>query len=530
MTLLFRLGCVLAAIVATATASVPNLRRVQQRTSAGIIEGVVSADGNVRVFKGIPFAAPPVGPLRWREPQPVAPWTGVRQATEFGPRPMQAREYSDMVFRDAGPSEDCLYLNVWVPARPQTSGKLPVMVWIFGGGFKAGSASEPRQDGSALCQLGVIVVSLNYRLGVFGFLAHPELSAESAHHASGNYGLMDQVAALKWVHENIAGFGGDPENVTIFGESAGSTSVCCLIATPLARGLFQKAIGESGAAFPVGHGMPTLADAQAEGTNFIQTRFGGATLEDLRQVPAEKLLAESVRMPRPEFKPVVDGYVLPQDCAELYQRGRQAHVPLLAGSNRDEGRSTTLLGSRAPTVENFAAAARERYGVHASEFLRVYTAADDAAVERAAADFGGDLFTGFATWRWLELHGETSGQPVYRYEFDQPLPLAADAPAGAPRRAPHAADIEFVFRTLPSRHLPWQPEDLAVSDLMARFWTNFARTGSPSGPGLPAWPPYDRASDWAVMHVQTKARSAPDAHRARDLFLQQYGAGETAAR
>ncbi len=226
----------------------PDVSTVRQTTSDGVLEGVVSADGKVRAFKGIPFAAPPVGPLRWKAPQPVVPWTGVRKAAEFGPRAMQARVYGDMIFRDEGPSEDCLYLNLWMPANPSTP-KLPVMVWIHGGGFVAGASSEPRQEGVNLCKKGVMVVSMNYRMGIFGFFAHPELTKESGHESSGNYGLMDQVAALQWVKQNIAAFGGDPDNVTIFGESAGSFSVSALMASPLSQGLFQRAIGESGAFF-----------------------------------------------------------------------------------------------------------------------------------------------------------------------------------------------------------------------------------------------------------------------------------------
>jgi para-nitrobenzyl esterase len=228
------------------TVAFAQIRYVQLKTADGVLEGVVSADGKVRTFKGIPFAAPPVGPLRWKAPQPPAPWTGVRKASEYGARCMQGSIYSDMIFHDTGPSEDCLYLNLWMPANPGRA-KLPVMVWIYGGGYQAGATSEPRQDGGNLSKKGVLVVSMNYRLGIFGFFSHPELAKESGHDSSGNYGLLDQLAALQWVRKNIATFGGDPDNVTIFGESAGSFSVSALVASPLAKGLFQRAIGESGA-------------------------------------------------------------------------------------------------------------------------------------------------------------------------------------------------------------------------------------------------------------------------------------------
>lgn len=236
------------------------------QTASGVVEGTTSADGKVQIFKGIPYAAPPVGALRWKEPQPVESWVRVRKATEFGARCMQWNIYSDMVFRDAGPSEDCLYLNVWTPAT-SADAKLPVMVWIHGGGFQAGATSEPRQDGENLAHKGVVVVSMNYRLGIFGFFSHPELTKESPHHASGNYGLLDQAAALEWVRKNIAAFGGDPEQVTIFGESAGSFSVSALMASPVSKGLIHQAMGESGAFF--GGRLParSLAESEEDGAS-----------------------------------------------------------------------------------------------------------------------------------------------------------------------------------------------------------------------------------------------------------------------
>src|SRR6476646_10548416 len=251
----------------------PPLKTSRVHVANGVLEGVISADDKVRTFKGIPYAAPPVGPLRWKEPQPAAPWEGVRQASEYGARCMQGPIYADMVFHDNGPSEDCLYLNLWMPAHPATT-RLPVMVWIYGGGFAAGATSEPRQDGGNLSKQGVMVVSMNYRLGIFGFFSHPELSKESGHEASGNYGLLDQVAALRWVHDNIAVFGGDPENVTIFGQSAGSSSVSALVASPLAKGLIQRAIGESGSVFNSSREFRTLAASEEANVHFAQDALG----------------------------------------------------------------------------------------------------------------------------------------------------------------------------------------------------------------------------------------------------------------
>jgi para-nitrobenzyl esterase len=507
-----------AVLALLATLHAQESKRVQEKIANGILEGVVSADGKVRAFKGIPYAAPPVGSLRWQPPQPVKPWTGVRPAIEYGPRAMQGRIFDDMVFRDSGPSEDCLYLNVWAPEH-RPAAKLPVMVWIHGGGFVAGASSEPRQDGTNLCQRGVVVVSMNYRMGVFGFLAHPELTRESPHHASGNYGLMDMIAALQWVRDNIAAFGGDPGNVTIFGESAGSMAVSALMATPLAQGLFHKAIGESGG-FISSPSRPTevLAEAEEKGVKFAESAFGSASLETLRSKSARDLLDASLVQPRPRFAPVVDGYVFPAGGRALFGTGRQAHVPLLAGWNLDEGSERSFFGNDAPTLENFRRRAQVKFGNRAGAFLAAYAASTDAEAKRAAKDLGGDEFIAYSTWKWIELHRATGESPVYRYKFEQTLPLAPDAAPNTEPIAPHAADIEFVFETLPSRPLPWRPDDGKVSALMASYWTNFAKTGNPNGPGLPEWPEYERDNGFQVMHLKADAAAAPDAHRARYEF------------
>jgi len=496
-----------------------DVRYVQLRTADGVLEGVVSADGKVRTFKGIPFAAPPVGPLRWKPPQPVAPWSGVRRAVDYGPRPMQGPIYSDMIFHDAGPSEDCLYLNLWMPADPPQA-KLPVMVWIFGGGFAAGSTSEPRQDAGNLSKKGVLVVSCNYRLGVFGFLAHPDLARESGRNASGNYGLLDQVAALEWVRRNIATFGGDPGNVTVFGESAGSFSVSALMASPLSRGLFNRAIGESGAFFSATLPMKSRAEAEEGGAKFAQA-LGKPSIEALRAMPAQELLDAALKHPITEFWPDIDGYFLPVDCHSIYGAGDQAHVPLLAGWNRDEGSYKSFFGKEEPTVGNYVARAKARFGVGAAAFLKAYPAATDPEARRAAQDFAGDWFIGFPTWKWLEMQRLTGKSPIYRYEFDQTLPPTADAGPGAEPVAPHSSEIEFVFRVLSSRNLPWRPEDHEVSELISTYWTNFAKTGNPNGPGLPPWPAYGSGDGYQVMHLDASPGAAPDSHRGRYEFLDQ---------
>lgn len=493
---------------------------VQLRTANGVLEGVVSPDGKVRTFKGIPYAAPPVGPLRWRAPQPAPAWTGVRRAADYPPRCMQGRIYADMIFNDKGPSEDCLYLNLWMPAAP-TVARLPVMVWIHGGGFAAGATSEPRQDAGNLSKKGVMVVTMNYRLGIFGFFSHPDLAKESGHKASGNYGLLDQVAALKWVKDNIATFGGDPDNVTIFGESAGSFSVSALMASPLARGLFKRAIGESGAFF--GDTLPLKPRAQTEkaDVDFAKSALGTESLAALRAKPADEILQASLKQQGLRFTPNIDGYFLPDDVRSIYFKGKQSRVPLLAGWNADEAGYQAILGKDEPTRENFAAHVRTLYGNKADSVLNLYPAATDAQARRSAQDLASDRFIAYGTWKWMEAHLETGKAPVYRYEFDQTLPLsAAEAknPAVMPS-APHASEIEFVFQVLSSRRLPWRPEDRKVSDLMGTYWTNFAKTGDPNGVGVPGWPVYGSQNEYQVMHLTAEPSAAPDGHRARYLFL-----------
>jgi len=503
------------AAAALLPAGVPDTVKID----TGRVKGATH-DG-VTAFKGIPYAAPPVGDLRWKAPQPPAKWKGVRNAREFGPRCMQGHIYNDMVFRDKGPSEDCLNLNVWT-AADSAKAKLPVMVWVYGGGYIAGGTSEPRQDGENLAKKGVVVVSMNYRLGVFGFFANAELAKESGHDSSGNYGLLDQVAALQWVHRNISKFGGDPSQVTIFGESAGSFSVSALMATPLAQGLFERAMGESGAFFGRVLHLKTLEQSEADDAKFAES-IGAHSLADLRAIPAKKLLEDSLKEHELYFSPNLDGYFLSEEPRAIFAAGRQSHVPLLAGWNHDEGSYRSIFQKQPATAANFEAYVHEYFPAEAAEFLKLYPAGNDEEAKRSAQDLSGDQFIAYATWKWLEMQAATGGSPLFRYEFDDapPAPEASEGQGeeAGPRGAYHSAEIEFVFETLHSKKLPWRKTDYALSDLMSTYWTNFAKTGDPNSPGLPQWPAYNKQDDYQVMYLNATSHAAPDAHRARYLFL-----------
>jgi len=494
------------------------LRTSQVRIADGTLEGVISADNKVRTFKGIPYAAPPVGPLRWKAPEPVQSWTGVRKAVDYGPRCMQGRIYSDMIFHDNGPSENCLSLNLWMPAPASAGSRLPVMVWIYGGGFAAGASSEPRQDGGNLSKQGVVVVSMNYRLGIFGFFSHPELTKESGHNASGNYGLLDQVAALQWVQKNIAAFGGDPNNVTIFGESAGSFSVSALMASPLSQGLFHKAIGESGAFFSATLALKPLAGREESDAQFADSALGTRSLEALRAKSADEILQAALKQQDIRFSPNVDGYFLPQDTDSIYADGHQSHVPLLAGWNADEGSYHAIFKKDEPTAQNFAAYARATFGDYAHQFLKLYPADNDAQAKRSAQDSAGDQFIGYSTWKWLEMQRKTGNSPVYRYKFED-APPSPEGSTDESRGAYHSAEIEFVFGVLSSKHLPWRPQDRKLSELMSTYWANFAKTGDPNGPGLPNWPPYSSENGYQLMHLNFNPSATKDEYRDRYQFL-----------
>jgi len=477
-------------------------------TADGKAHGKTINEGKVKAFLGLPYAAPPVGDLRWKAPQPPVKWKGERDATVFGAHCAQGKVFDDMIFQDAAPSEDCLFLNVYAPADASSKSKLPVMFWIHGGGFSGGGSSEPRHNGDFLPQKGVILVTINYRLGVFGFLATSDLAKE-ADGKAGNYGLLDMVSALHWVNANIKNFGGDPGNVTIFGESAGSFAVSTLMASPMARGLFHKAIGESGGAFSDVLPNDTLSTRLAKDDKWV-AGLGVKSLAELRAMPTDKVL-EAVKTTKASFSGVIDGAVLTEQVSDTYAAGKQAHVPLIAGWNRDEG---SWMGN-GMTVAKWQGMAAGIFKDHAPEFLKLYPGETDAQAIDNAGAYGGDAFIAFGTWKWLEAHRKTGESPVYRYHFE----LRATPSKYHPGTwAFHSDDIEYVFGTLDTRP-GWtvSPEDRKLSEQMMGYWTNFAKTGDPNGPGLPEWPKYGKADE--LIHLDSTITSGPDSLRPRYEFL-----------
>jgi len=507
------------------------------KTINGMIEGVTEQTG-VRSFKGIPFAAPPVGGLRWKEPQPVKDWNGVRKAVAFGPTGMQTNVFGDMGFRSGSMSEDCLYLNVWSPKENKKA--LPVLVYFYGGGFVAGDGSEARYDGESMATKGIVAVTVNYRLGVFGFLAHPELTKESPHHASGNYGLLDQAAALKWVQQNIAAFGGDPKRVTIAGESAGSISVSAQMASPLSKDLIAGAIGESGSILGTLPATP-LAKGEQTGTEFA-AKVNAASLADLRTIPAEKLLQSAAAFGPFRFSITIDGYFFPKSPYEIFAAGEQAHVPLLAGWNNEEMNFRMVMGMDAPNKANFTKAVQKLYPDHSEEVLKLYDAPSDEAVEAVATDLASDRFISFSTWKWIEMQVKTTQKPVYRYLFSRPRPamtatMGNSTPGlaggvvkdttGKPavkmpvsKGAVHSAEIEYAMGNLSSnKTYEWTAEDYKVSKTMQEYFANFIKYANPNGAGLPEWPKISNGKEVQYININTDTKLETEVHRGRYIFM-----------
>ncbi|MEP7267819.1 MAG: carboxylesterase family protein [Saprospiraceae bacterium] len=461
------------------------------KVKEGLIQGI--AESGLTIYKGIPFATPPVGDLRWKAPLPAAKWDGIKEVKVFAPGPYQGGN------PPSGKSEDCLYLNVWSPAKTPKD-KIPVLVWIYGGGFSFGSTAEPGYNGEYLAQKGVILVSIAYRLGQLGFLAHPELSAETKQKTSGNYGLLDMIAGLQWVKDNIAAFGGDPQKVTIFGESAGGIAVSMLCASPLAKGLFQGAISESGGSF--GPARPTtypgenqklLVDAEKQGLAFME-KAGAHTLAELRAIPAEKL---PMGFGLPGSWPIIDGYVIPDQQYNLYEAGKYNHTPILVGYNSDEGASF----SPPKTPEDYISGTKKRYGPYADELILAYPVGDKT-VPKTARDLTRDAAFGWHTWAWANLQSQTSKDKVFYYIFDQ----HPDYPADSPKfgfGSGHGQEVAYVFKTLKPNDPKLVPSDYSISEAMANYWTNFAKYGDPNGKELPKWLPYNSKNE-AILYFDQK--------------------------
>lgn len=487
------------------------------KTANGIVEAPVSRSSAVRSFKGIPFAQPPIGDLRWREPQPVKNWEGVRSAAKFGPTGMQRLgPNADYWLRGDGMSEDCLYLNVWTPAKSDKE-RLPVLVYIFGGGFQNGDGSEPRYDGESMATKGIVAVTVNYRTNIFGFFAHPELTKESPHHASGNYGLLDQVAALEWVAKNIAAFGGDPKRVTIAGESAGSISVSALMASPLSRNLIAGAIGESGAMIATLPPRP-LADAERDGLKF-GAAAGASSLAALRAMTAQQIQEALAKSSGVRLSTAMDGYFLAKPLTETFAAGEQAKVPLLAGSNSEEQGARSVLQAAEPTPENFVAAVRRLYGDRADQLLKVYAPSTREEVLDAATDLASARFIAYGTWKWADLQAKTGGKPVYRYLYTHPrpkfLPAAERGGGGAApaRGAVHSAEIQYAMGNLRlDPRYAWEPADHKVSEIMQAYFANFVKTGNPNGARLPEWPAYAADTHYQIMRLDVDSHAMPEPH------------------
>ncbi|WP_329740843.1 carboxylesterase/lipase family protein [Dyella sp. A6] len=519
------LGVTLAmsAVSVMATGTPPEVH-----VDSGQLSGIRNARMGLDEFKGIPYAAPPLGALRWKPPQPVAPWIGVRKADRFAPRCMQRPLFSDMVFRSNGMSEDCLYLNVWTPAHSEGK-KLPVLVYFYGGGFLTGDGSESRYDGASLARRGIVTVTVNYRLDVFGFLALPALARESPYHATGNYGLLDQNAALHWVQRNIAAFGGDPSRVTIGGESAGSMSVSAQMASPLSKGLMHQAIGESGAV--LGNLKPRpLALSEQQGEAFMRD-VGAHSLADLRAMSADKLLkacgdksAAAFGSTIDGFGPNIDGWFFPRSPEAIFKAGEQAHIPLLVGSNSQEGYYASLFGDKPPTPANYRAVLEKQFGSQANEALKLYPGQTEAQVKASGTALAGDQFIAFATWRWMHLQRQTGEAPVYYYYFDKGRPAKRDGSAGPDPGAVHSGEIEYALGNLDGNHVyAWTPVDRRVSTTMEAYWANFIKTGNPNGKGLPHWPataPKDGGLLRQVIGAHT--HTIVDHKAARYEFLQHF--------
>jgi len=511
------------AILLISTIFTQSRAQIQVKVANGILQGILDTAKGIRMFKGVPFATPPAGNLRWKEPQPMQNWTGVRMADKFGNRPMQKFIYSDMNFRSPGVSEDCLYLNVWTPAK-DAKARLPVLVYFYGGGFTAGASDEYRYDGESMATKGRVTVTVNYRLGVFGFLAHPELTKESPNQASGNYGFLDQNAALRWVQKNIAAFGGDPKKITIGGESAGSGSVFAQMASPLSKNIIAGAIGESGAAIKPTMTPIPLAVAEHNGQIF-QARVNAKSLADLRAIPADELLADMYKPGAIQTPSTIDNYFFTDVPAFVFAAGQQAHVPLLVGWNSAEGSFQNVMGPNPINVDNYIKAIKKMYGTDADEVLKLYPGTNDEEILKSATALASDRSIVYSTWKWADLQVQTGGHPVYRYVFSRIRPAmpAQVVKLPLPIGASHSSEIEYALGNLSTNKVyNWTPDDYKVSETMENYFANFIKTGNPNSNGLPQWPAITKGSPVNYMSIDINTQAVTETLLDRYLFLDKW--------
>lgn len=464
---------------------------------SGMISGKTDSSGQVKIFKRIPFAAPPLGEFRWKAPQPVQPWEGIKVCTENPASPIQNPPtpffaWSSEFLIPAEPiSEDCLYLNVWTAAE-KAEEKRPVMVWIYGGGFNSGGSTVPLYDGEDLAKKGIVVVNINYRVGILGFLAHPELSAENPDQTSGNYGVLDQIAALEWVKRNISAFGGDPNNVTIAGQSAGAFSVNALVVSPRAKGLFHKAIAQSGGMFNRGSGLVSgISGAEGRGKQLTDTL--GISLSDLRKIPADSLLKFQGR-----FGPVVDGKILP-NVKQSFEDGAFADVPLLTGWNADD----RVSGNPPTSPDQFKANAKKEYGGRAGEYLQLFPAGNEVELQETLKTIS-VLGFGFQNYTWAKMQTEKGQKDAYVYYFTR-------VPPGEPNYgAFHSAEFSYALHTLRNWDRSFEKVDYELEKTMSQYWVNFVKTGNPNGARLPEWPIFDPRNPLVIeLGTEVKTRAMP---------------------
>lgn len=511
-------------------------------TRYGVLEGV--CESGINVFKGVPFAEPPIGENRWRAPQPLRAWKGVRSAKKFGDDPMQGNPFGDMGFDADKKSEDCLYLNIWTPSKTM-SDRLPVVIYFNGGGLIAGSGSEPRYSGKQIARYGIVAVTTNYREGIFGFFSHPQLSKETPYKGSGNYGFMDQVAAIKWIYENISAFGGDPEQITIAGESAGAMSVSALLVSPLTRGMIARAIVSSGSV--CGRQPLSLKDAEKQGAEMLKN-LGVNSVDEAREMSADELLIKTQTERLGTY--CIDGCFFTEDPTESYRKGHQQKIPLLVGRNSMEMTPQYYLGDKAPTLDNLRPILKRVFGDKTNEAMQLYGLNSDRDVlGKPGVDFASDRFIAYGTWLLGYLHAKTSAQPVYRYCFTHPRPemrkkdLIAGLAGGVQRRtdnhdmtktideqnifkgAVHSADIEYAMGTLSTNRVyDWQPEDYRVSDQFINYYANFIKTGNPNGLGLANWTSITGKEHPTQLFIDVNSYEVYDRDfELRNLFLMTVG-------